>query len=102
MTQLGSTSNSAHPRNIALWKEAKGGPPTVITLEEGSSAVMLQLKLQEFEEWTADGRTDGGTTCYPSLNNVVQIKAKVSEHSGVVAKIVFALKWRCYEDSYGT
>jgi hypothetical protein len=78
MTQLGSPSDKAHARNIALWKEAKGGPPSVISLDKDSSAIVLQLTLQEFEEWTADGRTDGGTTCYPSLYNVVQVKPTIS------------------------
>lgn len=80
LTSLGMTElaqmQKPGSRNIALWKEAKGGVPRVLALDQTSSGVVLQLKLEEFEEWTADGRSDRGTTCYPSLSDVIQIKGK--------------------------
>jgi hypothetical protein len=75
MTELAQMQKPGS-RNIALWKEAKGGAPRVLALDQTSSGVVLQLKLEEFEEWTADGRSDRGTTCYPSLSDVIQIKGK--------------------------
>lgn len=77
LTSLGMTQLGAHPdRTIALWKEAKKGAPQEITLDSDSAAVVLKLNLQVIEEWTADGRTDGGTSGYPSLSAVVQVKSK--------------------------
>lgn len=77
MTQLKPpTQTEPNGRSIALWKDAKTGRPTPIVLEDGAQAVVLKLVLQEVEEWTADGRSDSGTTCYPCFNDVVQVKTE--------------------------
>lgn len=75
MTQLKPASQQkANGRNIALWKDAKSGRPIPISLDSDAEAAVLNLKLREFEEWTADGRSDGGTTCYPCFKEVIQVK----------------------------
>lgn len=76
MTQLGPVSASgSKARSIALWKDARNGPPKVIELEAGADAIVLRVGMEDREEWTADGRSDEGTTCYPVLREVVQIPA---------------------------
>ncbi len=76
MTQLRPASQKdGNDRGIALWKDAKSGRPIPIVLEADAEAVILKLKLHEVEEWTADGRSDGGTTCYPCFENVVQVRS---------------------------
>jgi hypothetical protein len=57
-------------RNIALWKDAKTGGPHEITVPRDAEAVVLTLSVEFSEEWSADGRTDGGTTGYPSLAGI--------------------------------
>jgi predicted amidohydrolase len=74
MTQMRPASRKPNERNIGLWKDAKSGRPRVISLEPDAEAVVLKLKLHEVEEWTADGRSDGGTTCYPCFESVVQVR----------------------------
>jgi predicted amidohydrolase len=75
MTQMKPGSQkSDNARGIALWKDAKNGRPVPIALEPGAEAAVLKLKLHEVEEWTADGRSDGGTTCYPCFDRVVQVR----------------------------
>ena len=76
MTQLKPASQrTSNARNIALWKDAKSGRPMPITLDPDAEAVVLKLKLREVEEWTADGRSDGGTTCYPCFDSLIQVKS---------------------------
>jgi len=48
-------------RVIALWKDARGGLQE-ITLPLGAEAVALRLKVEYREEWSADGRGDGGSS----------------------------------------
>jgi hypothetical protein len=47
---------------IGLWKDAQSGAATEIWLPEGSVRLVLHLSAKEVEEWTADGRSDGGVT----------------------------------------
>jgi hypothetical protein len=72
MTQLTGTS-TPKSRSIALWKDAKSGAAQVIDLAPRASAIVLKIGVEEREEWSADGRSDEGTTCYPVLRKVVQI-----------------------------
>lgn len=71
MAQLSRPPNVAtRPRVIALWKDAKSGAPVEIELPSGAAGVVLSLAVQYLEEWTADGRSDQGTTGYPILAGV--------------------------------
>jgi len=58
---------------IGLWKDANN-PPTNIILKPGSEGVILRLKRDYFEEWTADGRGDAGSTAYLLCNGFDQVK----------------------------
>lgn len=58
------------PRVIALWKDARRGDSVEIELPKGSDAVVLNLTVEQIEEFTADGRTDDGATGYPILSGI--------------------------------
>jgi hypothetical protein len=58
---------------IALWKDAKSAA-TSILLKPGSEGVILHLKRAYFEEWTADGRSDDGSTAYLLCTGYDQVK----------------------------
>jgi hypothetical protein len=63
-------------RVVALWKDAKSGTPVEIELPAGADAIVLSLTVQYLEEWTADGRSDLGTTGYPILAGIHPIAAR--------------------------
>ena len=52
------------------WKDPKTGGPHEIVLPDGAEAVVLTLSAEFAEEWTADGRSDGGATGYPVLAGI--------------------------------
>ena len=54
-------------RVIALWKDAKSNKLKEIELPEGYEGIVISLKEEYLEEWTADGRSDNGGTGYPLL-----------------------------------
>jgi hypothetical protein len=58
------------PRVIALWKDAHFGVPVEIELPGHSTAAVLNLTVKQIEEYTADGRSDGGSTGYPILSGI--------------------------------
>ncbi len=54
-------------RTVALWRDPKSEPKE-IELPPSADAVLLNLAVEYHEEWTADGRGDGGNvTGYPVL-----------------------------------
>jgi hypothetical protein len=57
-------------RIVALWKDARGGGPIQIELPKDRQALVLSLSVERTEEWTADGRGDGGTAGYPVLSGI--------------------------------
>jgi hypothetical protein len=60
----------SRPRVIALWKDAVTGIPVEIELPNDRTAAVLNLTVKQLEEYTADGRSDGGATGYPTLSGV--------------------------------
>ena len=78
VTSLGMASSSVPPgktpsRVIALWKDARSAAPEEIALEEGALGVVMNLRREFVEEFTADGRGDHATTGYLLRNKVHQI-----------------------------
>jgi hypothetical protein len=61
-------------RVVALWKDRFKGA-TEIELPQGSDAIAISLSTRYDEEFTADGRGDGGTAAYPTLSGVHPIGA---------------------------
>src|SRR5207253_1966277 len=82
LTSLGMAQLSRPPgvketsRIVALWKDAKTGGPFEIELPKGADGVVLTLSGEYFEEWTADGRGDRGTSGYPILTGVHPVSAR--------------------------
>ena len=76
LTSVGMSELSRPPsiqdrsRAVALWKDAKTGEAFSIELPEKKEGVILSLSRDRENEWTADGREDGGTTGYPTLSGI--------------------------------
>ncbi len=73
-----SSGAVAPSRCIALWKDARTGSAKEIALPSGADAVVLSVAVEYCEEWTADGRGDGGNAGHPYLVGQHPITAKKS------------------------
>ena len=78
VTSLGMVVRSTMPgepqnREIALWKEP-GGRARTLKLPKGDHAVLLSLTSRPVEQFTLDGRSDGGTTVHFGLGGAHGIK----------------------------
>ena len=87
MTSLGMASLSQpepgklnKSRTIALWRDAKSAARE-IEISPNADAILLNLFVEYHEEWTADGRPDGGMSGYPILAGYHQIYADRKENS---------------------
>ena len=65
-----ATDGTTGNRRIALWKDARLGRTEEIECPRGADGVVLSLTYDFVEEWTADGRSDKGTTAYILLSGV--------------------------------
>jgi hypothetical protein len=75
VTSLGMCAFSKPPgkapsRTVGLWKDSRSGGAIPIDLPQGASALLLHLVRQLDEEWSADGRSDGGTAGFVILGGV--------------------------------
>jgi hypothetical protein len=75
MAELSKPEDKPASRVVALWKDAKSARPREIELPPGCDAVVLTLTLtdQPCEEFTADGRSDGGSAGYPVYGGHIAI-----------------------------
>lgn len=73
MALLSCPPGKAQSRVVALWKDARTGTPLELELGVGAAGLLLNLTREVVEEWTADGRSDGGATGYLLLNGVHQV-----------------------------
>ena len=78
LTSIGMVERSTPPdkppsRVIALWKDPLHGA-VEITLPKDAEALVLTLTRSLTEEWTADGRSDGGSAAYLTLTGVLPIR----------------------------
>ena len=70
MTQLSRPKTPPNrSRVVALWKDRFNGA-TEIELPLGADAIAVSLSTRYDEEFTADGRGDGGTAAFPILSGV--------------------------------
>ena len=76
MAQLSRPTNVSPIRNrvIGLWKDAVKGVPVEVELPHDAEAVVLSLAVDFVEEWTADGRGDGGRAGFPVLVGIHAIR----------------------------
>jgi hypothetical protein len=80
MAQLSrpETGQLSRSRVVALWKDRFRGA-TEIELPLGSDAIAVSLSIRYREEFTADGRGDGGTAAFPILSGVHPIGSTESK-----------------------
>ena len=76
MAKLSRPHGVVGPRDpvIALWKDGKSGNSVEIVLPSGYDGIVLSLSRRYAEEWSADGRSDGGNSGYPSLTGILPVK----------------------------
>ncbi len=72
MAKRSRPGNMPPSRVIGLWKDARTGSRP-ITLEPGAEGVVLTLCAEYDEEWTADGRSDGGAAGVLTLAGIHQV-----------------------------
>jgi hypothetical protein len=75
LTNLGMAALCRPPgklvsRSIGLWKDARTHEPIELLLPDQCGGLVLSLAIEQHEEWSADGRTDGGRSGYPILAGV--------------------------------
>lgn len=63
----------AESRVVGLWKDAERGM-SELTLNSGSSGLLLSISASWTTQWSADGRSDGGATSQLVLSGVEQIE----------------------------
>ncbi len=63
-------------RVIAIWKD-RFAAAQEIELSEGCDAIAISLSTRYEEEFTADGRGDGGHAAYPVLSGIHSIQLKI-------------------------
>jgi hypothetical protein len=68
---------ASRSRVIALWKDPQSGAATEIELPPDNDAVVLSLTVRYLEEWTADGRSDGGNAGCPMLSGIHPVKQRI-------------------------
>jgi hypothetical protein len=81
VTSLGMATSSVPAghqpsRVIALWKDARSAVPEEIPLDPDAIGVVLNVRREFVEEWSADGRGDHATTGYLLRNKVHQIRQR--------------------------
>ena len=70
MAELSRPPGAPPSRTIGLWKDAKSGAARQIDLPSGAEGIVLNLCRQLDQEWSADGRSDGGVAGYPILGGI--------------------------------
>jgi hypothetical protein len=75
MVNLSRERNRLHERSrvVCLWREP-GQSPVELTLEPNADALLLSLACEPREEWTLDGRSDGGMASVLRLAGVHPLK----------------------------
>jgi hypothetical protein len=78
LTSLGFLRRSVmpgehEPREIALWKDPRGGA-RALRLPEGAHALCLCINTSSTTNWTLDGRSDHGQTVELSLGAVTAVR----------------------------
>jgi hypothetical protein len=86
MSQLSRplSGSSRSSKVIALWKDAKRSTPVEIELPDGYDGVVLSLTPRWLEEFTADGRSDGGSAGFPVLSGMHPVRVNSHLRNGGV------------------
>jgi hypothetical protein len=89
LTSIGMAQLSRPPhegkssRVVVLWKDALTGDAVPLELPIGADALLLSLNAQDKEEWTADGRSDGGAAGVPVFGGVHPVFRSSSRDLGI-------------------
>jgi hypothetical protein len=62
-------------RTVGLWRDAGSPDILELSLSPEAQGIVLMLRGEFREEWSADGRTDGGTTSYLRFAGMREITA---------------------------
>jgi len=68
MARLSKPKDGPPSSVFALWNDAKSRPVEIGFENDQAVGVVLKLRRETFEEWTADGRSDFGETSYLLLD----------------------------------
>jgi hypothetical protein len=68
MVRISQPKDMAPSSVFALWNDAKSKPVEIGFKHDRAVGVVLKLRRESFEEWTADGRSDFGETSYLLLD----------------------------------
>jgi hypothetical protein len=60
-----------YQRQIGLWRDPGSSRATAIKLPKSAASVLLDISIEQREEWTSDGRSDGTVTGRPVLRSLV-------------------------------
>jgi hypothetical protein len=74
MVNLDKWQGNGKSNSVALWRDAVSGRSQKLELKGTAKGISLLLRLRMKEEWTADGRGDGGASVYPTLEKVTQLR----------------------------
>jgi hypothetical protein len=74
MVNLDGWQGNGQSASVGLWRDAQSGKSTELELKPPNRAISLLLRLDQHEEWTADGRSDGGASVYPTLERVARLR----------------------------
>lgn len=87
MVDLTRPPRSAKPsRSVGLWKDARSDF-VELELPQGAAGLLLNLCTEMVEEWTADGRSDGGVTGHPRLGGMHPVWIKQPPPGTVVKRL---------------
>jgi len=67
MAELCKPHGMPRSRMVGLWKDGKTKDLVELELPQGSKALAISLAVESDGEWTADGRHDDKTSCFPVL-----------------------------------
>ena len=70
MVQLSRPPGKEPSRVVALWKDALNPSAVQIELPRDHQGIVLSLSVKYVEEFSADGRSDGGNAGYPVLSGI--------------------------------
>jgi hypothetical protein len=79
MVALNRLRGSQKSNSVALWRDAVSQKTVPIELKKNARGVSLLLRLTNQEEWTADGRSDEGSSTYPTLEKITQLRVRKSK-----------------------
>jgi hypothetical protein len=76
MSDLSRPAQGASRSRVIALRKDRTGTSTEIELPAGCGGMVVSLSFQCEEEWTADGRSDGGEAVFPTLSGVRGVRSR--------------------------